>query len=113
VFDPRGETIMAFVALEKLHQLHDGYRQLFRIQGREWLLIQDEGRLYCIANQCPHLQAPLARGSISDGAIRCPSHGIEFILRTGMPTNPLACRHALTFLNLIYEGNQVGFDLLS
>ena len=102
---------MAFVALERLLNLYDGYRQVFRLGGREWILLQEDGRLYCIANQCPHLQAPLARATVSGGVLRCPAHGIEFELRTGMPVNPLSCRHALTFLPLIYEGNQVGLDL--
>lgn len=102
---------MAFVALEKLHQLYDGYRQVFRMGGREWMLVQEEGRLYCIANQCPHLQAPLARASINNKILRCPMHGIEFDLRSGLPLSPTSCRHALTFLSLIYEGNQVGVDV--
>ena len=102
---------MAFVALEKLHQLYDGYRRVFRVAGREWILLQEEGRIYCIANQCPHLQAPLAQASIANNLLRCPAHGIEFDLRSGMPVNPFSCRHALAYLSLIYEGNQIGFDL--
>lgn len=102
---------MGFVALEKLHQLHDGYRRVFRLAGREWILLQEEGKVYCIANQCPHLQAPLAQASIARHVLRCPSHGIEFDLRTGMPVDPRSCRRALARLPLIYEGNQIGLDL--
>lgn len=102
---------MAFVALEKLHQLYDGYRRVFRVAGREWILLQEEGRLYCIANQCPHLQAPLAQASIANNVLRCSTHGIEFNLRSGMALNPLSCRHSLTFLPLIYDANQVGVEL--
>ncbi len=102
---------MAFIALEKLHQIYDGYRRVFRIDGREWILLQEEGRLYFIANTCPHLQAPLAQASIVNNILRCPAHGIEFDLRSGMPVNPLSCRHALSYLPLIYEGNQIGLDL--
>ena len=102
---------MAFVALAKLHQLYDGYRSLVRLAGREWILVQEEGRLYCIANQCPHLQAPLAHASIANNILRCPAHGIEFDLRSGMPVNPLSCRHALTYLPIIYDANQVGIEL--
>ena len=101
---------MAFVALEKLHQLYDGYRRVFRFGGKEWILLQEDGRLYCIANQCPHLQAPLHQATVNNHQLRCPSHGITFDLRSGLPVNPLACRHALTYLSLIYEGNQVGIE---
>ena len=102
---------MAFVALEKLHQLYDGYRRVFRIGRKEWILLQEAGRIYCIVNQCLHLQAPLAQASIANNVLRCPAHGIEFDLRSGMPVNPLSCRHALTYLPLIYEGNQIGLDI--
>lgn len=102
---------MGFVALEKLHQLYDGYRRVFRLGGREWILLQEHGKVYCIANQCPHLQAPLAQASIANHVLRCPSHGIEFDLRSGMPIDPRSCRHALARLPLIYEGNQIGLDV--
>ncbi|RYZ98511.1 MAG: Rieske (2Fe-2S) protein [Moraxellaceae bacterium] len=101
---------MAFIALEKLHQLYDGYRRVFKLGGRDWILLQEDGRVYCIANQCPHLQAPLHRAIISNHQLRCPAHGIAFNLRDGLAVNPLSCRHALTYLPLIYEANQVGVD---
>ncbi|RZA07040.1 MAG: Rieske (2Fe-2S) protein [Moraxellaceae bacterium] len=102
---------MAFVALEKLHQLYDGYRRVFRLDGSEWILLQEEGRAYCIANQCPHLQAPLAQASVANNVLRCPAHGIEFDLRSGQPINPRSCRHALAYLPLVYDGNQIGLDV--
>lgn len=115
---------MAFVALEKLHKLYDGYRQRVRLAGGDWLLLQEEGRLYCIANQCPHMQAPLHNASLSyapigfgNGAgvrsprLRCPLHGIEFDLHSGKPVNSLACVASLRFLPLVYDANQVGVDL--
>ena len=39
---------MAFVALEKLHQLYDGYRRVFRIGKQEWILLQEEGGLIAL-----------------------------------------------------------------
>jgi nitrite reductase/ring-hydroxylating ferredoxin subunit len=102
---------MAFVALEKLQHLYDGYRRVFRIGRQEWILLHENGKSYCIANQCPHLQAPLAQATIVNNVLRCPAHAIEFDLRSGMPLNPLACRHALAYLPLIYEGNQIGLDI--
>ncbi len=102
---------MAFVALEKLHQLFDGYRRVFKIGGREWILLQEDGRHYCIANQCPHLQAPLLQASLVNHVLRCPTHGIEFDLRSGLPINPMSCRHALSYLPLVYEANQIGLNI--
>lgn len=102
---------MAFLALEKLHQLYDGYRRVFRIAGREWVLLQEEGKLYCVANQCPHQQAPLNTASVQAQWIRCPLHGLVFDLRTGLCVQPSHCASTLSFLPLIYEANQVGVDV--
>ena len=102
---------MAFFALEKLHKLYDGYRQRVRLTGGEWLLLQENGKLYCIANQCPHMSAPLQQASVNSFSLRCPMHGLEFDLRTGQSLNPANCTASLRFLPLIYEGNQVGIDL--
>ncbi|HWV15208.1 MAG TPA: Rieske (2Fe-2S) protein [Cellvibrio sp.] len=102
---------MAFIALEKLHQLYDGYRRRVRVAGGEWLLIQEEGKLFCIANQCPHLGASLAEASVNSFRLRCLQHGMEFDLRTGRPLNTATCVETLRFMPLVYEGNQVGVDL--
>lgn len=107
---------MAFVALEKLHKLYDGYRQRVRMAGSEWLLLQENGKLYCIANQCPHMGAPLHHGTINHTAfnqvnLRCSLHGMEFDLVSGRPINSAGCVGSLRFLPLVYEGNQVGVDL--
>ena len=107
---------MAFVALEKLHKLYDGYRQRVRLTSGEWLLLQEAGEIYCIANQCPHMSSPLHQATIHymspyQISLRCPLHGLEFDLRTGRSINQISCNASLQFLPLIYEGNQVGIDL--
>lgn len=103
---------MAYVALAKLHQLYDGYRQALRVAGRELLLLQEEGRLYLIANRCPHMDAPLHKASVQQYLLRCPVHGIEFDLRNGRPLGTAAdCVSPLEFLQLVYEGNTVGIEL--
>jgi nitrite reductase/ring-hydroxylating ferredoxin subunit len=103
---------MAFIPLEKLHALHDGYRRTFRIAGQEWLLIQDEGRLVLIANRCPHMDAPLHKGTVNRGLIRCPVHGMEFDLHTGRALgSAAACVAPLTFYPVVYESNMVGIDV--
>lgn len=100
---------MAFVALEKLHQLHDGYRKAINIAGKHLLLIQEDGQVRLIKNACPHANAPLTYATYGNGCLRCPVHGIEFDLKTGRSLSP-ACLNGLQFFSLIYEGNQIGID---
>ncbi len=100
---------MPFVALEKLHLLHDGYRKAVTIRGRPFLLLQENGRVSLIKNACPHASAPLTHATYSDGCLRCPMHGIEFELSSGR-SRSAACVNGLQFIPLIYEGNQIGVD---
>ena len=38
----------------------------------------DSGRVFCIHDKCSHRGASLAAGSIKNGHLQCPFHGIEF-----------------------------------
>lgn len=99
-----------FYPLEKLHRLHDGYQKAFKIGRKELLLIQDEGKVHLIENRCPHMDAPLTFASVSAGVIRCPMHGIEFNLLSGVGRTPAPLSPIQVFTP-IYEGNVVGIDL--
>ncbi len=102
---------MAYRELVKLHQLYDGYRLPLQLSGRQWLLLQEAGRVYLIANQCPHQGATLWQASVVGGsALRCPQHGMVFDLCSGQEINR-ACSGRLQHLPLVYEGNGVGVDV--
>lgn len=100
---------MAYQALEKLHRIHDGFIEAYRVGAMDILLIQWQSKLYAYQNHCPHQGAPLTYGSLHDGAIRCPLHGLEYRLEDGEPitgnTGPLQP------INLVYEGNTVGIEI--
>ncbi len=103
---------MAYVALEKLQNLQDGYRRSLRLAGQELLLLHEQGRTCLIKNACPHLGAPLTQATLVDNCLRCPMHGMAFDLRTGRAVNSPNCQGALQFLPLIYEGNTIGIDVI-
>jgi nitrite reductase/ring-hydroxylating ferredoxin subunit len=47
-------------------------------------LVAQVGDSYCaIANRCPHMGLPLAKGKFENGVITCPFHGSKFELCTG------------------------------
>ena len=102
---------MAYVALEKLQNLQDGYRRPLRFAGQELLLLHEQGRTCLIKNACPHLGASLTQATLVDNVLRCPMHGIAFDLRTGCAVNTPSCQGMLQFLPLIYEGNTIGIDI--
>jgi nitrite reductase/ring-hydroxylating ferredoxin subunit len=48
------------------------------------VLVAKVGDRYCaVANKCPHLGLPLAKGKYANGVITCPFHGSKFEICTG------------------------------
>lgn len=48
----------------------------YRIDDRELVVWRGAERLLAAPNACPHLGAPLAGGSVRDGCLICPWHGL-------------------------------------
>jgi nitrite reductase/ring-hydroxylating ferredoxin subunit len=48
------------------------------------VLVAKVGEKYCaIANKCPHLGLPMAKGKFENGVVTCPFHGSKFEICTG------------------------------
>ncbi|KAG8597980.1 hypothetical protein GDO81_002449 [Engystomops pustulosus] len=47
------------------------------------LLIKQNGEYYAMGHKCPHYGAPLVKGVLSRGRVRCPWHGACFNIVTG------------------------------
>ncbi len=101
---------MRFFPLERLINLSEGYRQAFKIDGVQIILLHEEGRTFAFSRTCPHQNYQLDYGQISNGVILCSAHGFEFDLKkNGALVKPAGfpCS-ALTTYDLIYEGDRVG-----
>jgi nitrite reductase/ring-hydroxylating ferredoxin subunit len=101
-----------FFLLEKLINLHDGYRRTFKIDERQLLLIQDGAELYLLEAFCPHRGHPLADATIHHNHIRCPLHGYQFALRDGAvrAASEEPCR-ALRRYDVVYRDTDLGVML--
>ena len=97
---------MRFVALEKLMNLHDGYRRRIKIDQLDVLVVQEKGRVAIIQSQCPHRHHPLTDADIKGHRIFCSVHGYGFDLATGQPIEANCA--ALKVWEAIFEGNEVG-----
>lgn len=103
---------MAFIPLESLSQLYDGYQRPYKVEGKSLLLCQLDGKTFLIENRCPHMDAPLT--DAAQGAsctIRCRAHGIEFSLLNGKANGPLGDTiDRLVFYPIAYDGNKLGVE---
>ncbi|HRF87791.1 MAG TPA: Rieske (2Fe-2S) protein [Pseudomonadales bacterium] len=96
---------MRFIALEKLHRMHDGYKRAVMVDGRNLLLFQCDDQIHIVDNICPHAGAALDRGSIRSGQLICPWHGIAFDVRTGQAAT---CGLQLVKYTPAFEQQSVG-----
>src|SRR6516165_10806827 len=68
----------------KRKELGSDGRKLFRHDGKQVLVIAHEGRLFAIANRCPHEGYPLSEGTLGPGCVlTCNWHNWKFDLKSG------------------------------
>ncbi len=63
--------------------LAPGQSRLIRVERRELLLLNVDGRYYAVKNSCPHRGGPLDQARVGHGVLTCPGHGWQFDLETG------------------------------
>lgn len=92
-------------------RLYDGYRQVFLVEGKQLLLIQEEGRRYIIDAECPHSTWPMQNAAISEGNIICSKHGWAFDLRSGHGANERAKGCSIGRYAIVYDTTTLGLML--
>lgn len=101
---------MRFIALEKLINLHDGYRREFTIDYQRLLLLQHDGEHYIVEARCPHLEHPLLEAKLEGTTLTCPLHHYRFSLANGAliaSSEEGDCRNLRTW-PVAYEGSDIG-----
>ncbi len=64
-------------------ELTQDKRKVVTIESKPILLLEHEAKVHAVAVKCPHLQLPLTKGKVCDGALVCPWHKSAFDLATG------------------------------
>jgi len=98
-----------FLALEKLINLHDGYRKVVKHNALEVLLVQEEGRLHIVQARCPHQEQSLHSAEVAGNHLYCPRHQYGFDLDTGSQLDG-ACGPLKVYAP-IFEGALVGIEV--
>ena len=97
---------MPFLALEKLINLHDGYRRRIKRDALDLLVLQEQGNVHIIQSRCPHQEHPLEQAEVLDGLLICPLHQFGFSLETGEHVGGLCA--ALRIWHPVFEDNSLG-----
>lgn len=58
-------------------------RQIDIGDGGHALLVRENGTYTAVGHKCTHYGAPLVKGSLMNGRVRCPWHGACFNVKTG------------------------------
>jgi len=80
--------------------------------GRIWVEFEEDtvivinlnGKFYCIADLCSHDGGPLEDGELDDYAIECPRHGACFDVRTGAALSMPATSPIPTYAVKVEDG---------
>uniref|UniRef100_A0A8C5V2V9 Apoptosis-inducing factor 3 n=1 Tax=Microcebus murinus TaxID=30608 RepID=A0A8C5V2V9_MICMU len=63
--------------------LENGQMREVELGWGKALLVKDSGEFHALGHKCPHYGAPLVKGVLSRGRVRCPWHGACFNISTG------------------------------
>lgn len=72
-----------FVTVAKVGDIPDGKGRAFKVNGRMVAIFLKEGEYHAIDDNCPHMGASLAPGTLYKGAVTCPWHAWRFCVEDG------------------------------
>jgi nitrite reductase/ring-hydroxylating ferredoxin subunit len=91
------------------YELEREGRRLVRRDGKQVLLISSEGRLFAIANRCPHEGYPLSEGTLGPGCVlTCNWHNWKYDLQSGAA---LVGRDPVRTYPVAIKGDEIHLDL--
>lgn len=95
-----------FVRVARIDDLDPGRGRIVVAKGiRIALFLHEDGNLYALRNQCPHMGGELGEGELKGDIVTCPWHGWRFNVKSGR--NPAAEVVAVRTFPVKVEGDDV------
>ena len=86
-----------FVEVAKKSQIPENGKVGIEVEGKHLALINLNGEIYAIDDDCPHEGGPLSEGQIIGEEIECPWHTSHFNIKTGRVTTDPATTNVATY----------------
>jgi len=71
------------VKVAETSEIPAGKMKMVKVEEKEILVVNVDGKYYAIANKCTHRGGDLSKGSLNGNIITCPVHGARFDVTTG------------------------------
>jgi 3-phenylpropionate/trans-cinnamate dioxygenase ferredoxin subunit len=92
-----GEQMSRFVEVARKSEIPETGAIGVEVEGKRLALINLNGEIYAIEDDCPHEGGPLSEGQIIGEEIECPWHTSHFNIKTGRVTMDPATKDVATY----------------
>lgn len=72
-----------FVKICDKNLLPSGELRSFKVRDFEVLVVNVDGKIFCLDGRCTHAGAPLAEGTVDGEVLTCPWHYSQFNITNG------------------------------
>ncbi|PUB76099.1 MAG: non-heme iron oxygenase ferredoxin subunit [gamma proteobacterium symbiont of Ctena orbiculata] len=86
-----------WVQVARCDELQPGRMKRVDIDGRHYLIVNANGRIYAVDDLCSHEEVSLYLGCIQGDSIKCSLHGSRFSLKNGKPLDEPATEPIKTY----------------
>jgi len=74
---------LSYIKVAKTSEIPIGKMKAIKLDDKEVLIANIEGKYYAIGNKCTHKGGDLSKGKLENNIVTCPIHGAKFDLTTG------------------------------
>lgn len=100
-----------FVRVASLDDVPPGSMLGIEVEGQRICLVNTEGEIYALQDNCSHRDFPLSAGELEEDVLECTWHGARFDVRTGRALCLPAVRPVKTYEVRVEDGEiYVGLD---
>lgn len=96
-----------FVRVAGVEDVPAGTIRAVEVEGVSVALLNLDGTIFAVHDECTHERFPLSEGNFQDGELVCLLHGARFDVRTGAVLGPPAYEPVKT-----YEVSVEGSDIM-